>query len=234
MATAISLITKALRGIQVLGIDENASADMASNALDSLNDMLSTWSIERLMIYQLVLENFPFVLGQTDYTIGPTGNFNTSRPTTIQNAYVRFQGLDYPVGILTTLQYDNIALKTQPDQVPLYMLVDQGYPLSTLKFWPTPNTAAASIYLESTKEFTNFATLTTNINFPPGYQRAITRNLSVELAPEYGVPLSQVIVLQAESSKKWIKRINYEPIILDIDNAIPRGARIYDIYGDFY
>lgn len=229
MATAIQIITRALRSLQVLGTDESPSADQASDSFDSLNDLLASWSTDQTMFYQIVLQNFPLISGQKDYTIGPSGNFNTTRPMSIQNAYVNWSGIDYSLGIVTMEQYDQISLKTTQTQIPYVLQLDTGFPLSTIKLWPVPNDPTATLFIESRQPFTSFATLTTDVNMPPGYERALRYNLALELMPEYGVNNPKIDKL-ASNAKMWLKRVNYAPMILDLDTCIPLRGNIYDFY----
>lgn len=233
MPTAIDIIKRSLQSINVLGTGEAPSADMAADGLNSLNDMLSSWSTQKLMVYELTLEGFSLVPGQAAYTIGPSGQFNTTRPTAIQNAYINWQGLDYPMGITTTQQYDDIPLKTLETQMPCVLLVDAGWPLTTLKLWPTPSDSTARLFIESRKPFTAFASLPTQVNLPEGYARALRYNLALELCPEYGKEPSPSLMRLAIESKKWIKRINFEPLILEIDEAIPQAGGYYDSKGNY-
>lgn len=234
MATAIQIITRAMRSINVLGSDETPSSEMASDAFDSLNDLLESWANEKLMIYQLVLEGFPLIVGQASYTIGPAGNFNTVRPISIDNAYIRWQGLDYPMGIVTTEQYDNIPLKTIATQMPCVMILDAGFPLSTIKMWPTPSDNTAQLFIESRKPFTAFTSYTDQVNMPPGYDRALRYNLAMELIPEYGiVNSSPQLARMAATAKKAIKRVNWSPPILEIDESIPQWGGYYDSKGNY-
>jgi hypothetical protein len=45
MATALDIITRALRKIKVLASGESPSSEESADCLDALNDMLSAWSI---------------------------------------------------------------------------------------------------------------------------------------------------------------------------------------------
>lgn len=229
MATAIQIITRALRTLQVLGTDESPSADQASDAFDSLNDLLSGWSDDQALFYQIVLQNFPLISGQRVYTIGPAGNFNTIRPMSIQNAYVNWSGVDYSLGLVTREQYDQISLKTTQTQIPYVLQYNSGFPQSEIKLWPIPNDPTAILYIESRQPFTSFATMTTDANMPPGYERALRYNLAVELMPEYGVNDPKIIRLAAVA-KTWLKRVNYDPLILELDTALPLRGNIYDFY----
>lgn len=230
--TALDIIKRALRSLNQLGIDEIPSTDMTADAFDSLNDMLAAWGNETLMVYHFTLENFPLVPGQAIYTMGTGGNFNTARPVTIQNAYIRWNQLDYPLQIVNTEQYDSIGFKTTPSQIPYLMQVDQQFPLTQLKLFPVPNDGTAQIFIESRKPFTQFTTLTDPVNLPDGYARALRYNLAIELVPEYGPPTPALIQL-AMSSKKWLKRTNFQPLILNLPDSIPQGFGYYDRNGNY-
>ena len=223
MSTALQMISQALRSINVLGEGETPSAAQSSTGLESLNAMLSEWSIQKLLVYEVVQENFPFVAGQSAYTMGAGGNFNTTRPTAIENVFVRYQSIDYPVDIVTADQFNQITFKAQLSEIPFVVYVDTSFPLTTLKFWSVPNTTLTSVYISSRKPFTEYTSLTAPVNLPPGYERAISKNLAVDLGPEYGAMGNPALISQAARSKSNLKRINYTPIVLDIDSALPQG-----------
>jgi hypothetical protein len=229
MTTAINIIERALRTINVLGTDEPASADQASDGLDSLNDVLSAMSNEKLMVYEMVLENFPLIAAQASYTIGPSGNFNTTRPIAINNAYIRWSSLDYPLELITVEQYDGLTFKANTSEIPFGMYVNDGFPTTTLKFYPTPKSASASVYIESTKAFTAFASTATSVSLPPGYERLLRLLLAVDMMPEYGVKNDQIIEM-ARDAKAWIKRTNTKPGVLNMDSALPGRKHVNNIF----
>lgn len=233
MTTAIDIIKRAYKDINVLGTAETPTADMSADALDSLNGLLETWANETLMVYQLALENFPLVAGQATYTMGVGGNFNTSRPVTIDSAYVRWNSIDYPLSLVNTEQYDGIPLKSSPNQIPYVLYVDAGFPLTTLKLFQTPNDATAQIFIESRKEFTRFTSLTDTVLLPPGYVRALRYNLALELAPENGVQAHPLILRHASNAKKWLKRTNWQSLVQELDDALPIGRGYYDQSGNY-
>ena len=225
--TAADVVNRALRSINVLGETETASPAASLLGFESLNEMLGQWSTERLMIYETITETFPFVAAQISYTMGPGGNFNTTRPMSIDKAYVRWNTVDYPIGIVTLDQYDDIVLKSSAGNIPFVRVVDTGFPLTTLLFWPAPSDASVSLYIDSHKPFTAFATPSTVVSLPPGYERALRLNLAVELMPSYGAEVP-MIMQQAATAKSAIKRTNYTPIILDLPTGVPMGPEYQD------
>jgi hypothetical protein len=233
MTTAIDIIKRSLRSINVIGRMEAPTAEMAADALDTLNDMLGTWSNETLLVFQNTLVNFPLVPGQNNYTIGTGGNFNIPRPTSIESGYIHWNNVDYPLSMINTDQYDGIPVKSSPNQIPYAMLIYPDFPLTTIKLFPTPNDSTAQLFLEIKNPFTEFVNLTDTVDMPPGYVNALYRNLSMELAPEYGVQLNPSISLMASNSKKWLKRTNYETLIMELPEELPTGRGAWDQNGNY-
>ena len=68
--TALDLITGALRNINALESGETPTAQDGNDALQVLNDLLESWSIEKLFIFSSTENRFVFNPGQYQYTIG--------------------------------------------------------------------------------------------------------------------------------------------------------------------
>ena len=100
MATAATIINRALRLLGAISSGASADTDEMADGLIALNAMIDSWNNERLMIYAIQDESLTLVDGQASYTIGTSGNLNTTRPVSIEGAYVRASSLDYPVRIL--------------------------------------------------------------------------------------------------------------------------------------
>lgn len=218
--TAIEVITRALRSINVLGAGETPDNAMSEGGLLALNELIGAWSNENLLIYAMTQVSFPFVPGQGVYTFGPGGNFNAVRPMYITSAFVRWQGVDTPVAIISNQDYDNIPVKVQPSAVPYAMVIDTGFPLTTLTLYPQPNTASAQLFIQTNSAFTEFATLTDPVVFPPGYEQALRLCLGADLMSEYGITNPRMDQ-KANNSKRLLKRANYKPQTLRMDSSIP-------------
>jgi hypothetical protein len=232
MATALDIITRALRSINVLSDGESPTASMAQDALDSLNDVLESWANENLMVYVPTSEVFSMTVGQGDYTMGPGGDFNTVRPQQVTFAFARSGSIDYPIDLWTEDQYASIGIKSIQNTFPSVLYYEPAYPLGVIHLWAVPSTPGMTLHLESLKPFTRLASLTTVITLPPGYERALRYSLAAELMPEYGVSNALVLEL-AVGSKADLKRRNFRPSILSIDPMIPRGEEVFNIYQRF-
>lgn len=226
--TGNDILTASLRLIGVLASGEPLGSSEATDGLASLNDLVESWSLESLLVNTRIRETFPLVAGQQSYTMGVGGNFNTARPQMIENALIQLAGtsplLELPMGILSKDQYAGVVIKALQSTYPLYIYPENANPLETLNVWPVPN-AVNNIVLYSWKVLGNFTDLTTTVNFPPGYGRALKYNMAVALAPEYGKVVPDLVAVIAEESKAAIARMNIRPEYLESDPGVMLGGR---------
>ena len=223
MATAQDLIDAALRKI---GTSIPDSTDRA-NGLIALNDMISSWSIDNLLVYAVTQESFTLTIGTYSYTIGSSGDYDTVRPIKITNAYLRdSDGYDYPLDIISSKEYNDIADKDVSSR-PTRLYYLPAFPLAKILFDYAPD-AADTLYLDSQKHLSEFAALTTDFSMPPEYRRALIYNLAVDLAPEYDWVLTQEATRIAYESKdllmdaKSIASVTPEVVF---DDAITQGGK---------
>lgn len=222
MSVAGDICTDALRVLGTIALEETPTSAESQQALQLLNDLLETWNIEKLAVYGVRFEVFPFIVGQAAYTIGQGGDFNTVRPVQIEKAYVRDPGgNDFVCNITENFTtYSNIITKTTPSTLPNICYDDSNFPLKTLRFWPVPSDSAYSIVLWMLRPITDFASLVATFSMPPGYKRALTYNLAIELAPRYGKPVTNDMATLANGSKAQIKRINYTIDTMSFDPTL--------------
>lgn len=227
--SALNIITSAAKKIGVVFKSEALDADEANDGLISLNDMLDTWSNDDLATVSDTLESFPLTTAAS-YTIGVGGNFNTVRPINISSVVVRVGNIDYTLDPITLDQYqEDIALKSIQSPIPKFYNYDNGYPLGTFRIYYVPN--GGTLYLQSSKPLSNISALTTIIDLPPGWKRALIYNLAIELAPEYGAEVSAIVQQNAKTSLGAIKRSTA------INNAMPLmtdDVRQGNIYSGWY
>lgn len=212
--SALDIITGAAKLLGVTFKSEPLDSDEANDGLIALNDMLDSWSNDSLTASAYTLESFSLT-GAASYTMGVGGTFNTSRPINIVTAVVRISSVDYPLEIITQEQYQlEIPQKSISSQIPEVLTYDNGYPLATITMYAVP-TSGSTLRLLSNKPLSNLSALTTTVDFPPGWKRALKNNLAIDLAPEYGVEPSASVVRNANQSLGAIKRAN------SINSAMP-------------
>jgi len=214
--TALTLITDALVDLGVLSDDETPSASQAVGGLRKLNNMIDAWNIENLMVYGAMPYVLPLVAGQNAYTIGPSGNLNIPRPATVESVYLRdntqpvSNQLDLPLYMYNDMEWQEVGFKGQTATYPNNgVWINQSFPLLVANFDPIPSTSQYSAVfwvsgLISTLGINDVVTLA------PGYKRALTSNLAIELAPSYGVEVSSATVKIAQDSIEKLKIKNYQ------------------------
>jgi hypothetical protein len=191
---------------------------MSNDGMIKLNDMLATWSSERLMIYGISLGVYPLVADQISYTIGGAGGgvggaLNALRPISITAANIITPSLSltYALKLLTTTEYNAIRDHSATATLPTSLYNDALYPTSTLYLWPLPNSSSTQLVLYTWQQLTQFVTLADTLDFPPGYERAITYSLAVELAPEYRTQVPPEVFRIAMEAKASLKAVNAPP-----------------------
>lgn len=233
VTTARDLIEKSLKEILVLGIQDTITADELNDGLDALNLMLDTWWSERLACFALRRETFALVQGQQTYTIGPGGNFNTTWPMRIAYATASLQNVDYPLEIVDAGVWESIPYKLSQG-IPMCLFYDRQWPLGNINLFPIPPQSGLSLRIDSYERLQSFATLTTNIDLPPGYARAIITNLAVEQCSQYNKKPADDLVKRAAESKAWVKRLNRTDAVSAFDPMILGNRAGYNVWGDTY
>ncbi len=205
MSTTVqALLTSAFRKCGVLTMNETPTADMSNDALQALNDLLASWSLEEMSCYARAWETFTLTAGQALYTIGTGANFNTARPVNIAAATVNLGGVDYPLDMISDEIYNNqIAVKNLAG-IPEWLNLDNAYPTGNIRLYPVPSEAYPLTIL-SEKPLLSYA-LSATIDLPPGWERAIIFNLPAEIAGDYGVDVPQAVTAVAASSKAALQR----------------------------
>lgn len=223
MSTTVrDLIKGSLRLIGALATGETPPAEETSDALMVLNEMIASWSTENLFIPAQTKEVFPLVAGKGSYTMGPGGDFDTTRPIDIRQVMVQENAAspayELPVEIITVDEFARITAKSTTGSISSLAYFEGTAPLETINLYPVPN-AAKNIVIYSAKLVASFASINDSIDLPPGYLKALRYGLAVELAPEYGRESSPSIINGAIESKENIKRQNIKPRYLKCDSA---------------
>lgn len=224
MASALDLIQRALRLCRIKAAGETPTAAEAQDALTALNGMLSTWRLNSLLVYAIDRQLLILVANQGSYTIGPGGNWNVTRPVRIEQAgFVVDNGLstemETALKVLTDEEYQAIWYKTRTSSWPAWLYYDRAYPLGHVIVYPVP-TIARHVALYLWHVLAQVPTLTTVIDFPPGYEEALAFNLPLRMAPEYGVPVSEEVREIARETKALIELQNFQVPVAQFDQGL--------------
>ena len=236
MTTAGDLINGALRLIGQLAEGETPSAETSNDALVALNQMLDSWSTERLSVFSTQDQVFTWPAGQRFQTLGPTGDFIGNRPVQLDDStFFRDAGTNVSFGIkiINQQQYDGIAVKTVTSTYPQVIWLNMDIPNIQMYLYPVP-TRDLEWHFISVDELVQPATLATALLVPPGYLRAFRFNLAVEIATEFGIDPPANVARIAMSSKRTLKRINNPEDIMSLPYSIVGTRQRFNIFAGNY
>lgn len=230
--TGRDLLTASLRLIGALAPGEPIQAQEATDGLAAINRMIDSWSNEDLLIYSNTRESFPLTPGVQTYTIGVGGTFNTSNPQRFTSVMLGITSvsptLEVPLRILSESEWSMIPEKGLSSSICTDVYFDGAYPLENINIYPIP-TVANTLVIYSLKPLSTITTLDTVFTLPPGYERALVFNGAVELAPEYGRAITEIVMSTATESKSVLKRMNHRPNYLKVDPELVKGGG-FNIY----
>ena len=234
--TAGDQINGALRLIGQLAEGETPSAATSQDALTAMNQMIDSWSIERLAVFSTQDQVFSWPPGAISRTLGPTGDFIGNRPVLLDDStYFRdpANNISFGIKILNQQQYNGIAVKTVTSTYPQVIWINMTYPDIEMYVYPVP-TKVLEWHFVSVSELTQPATLATVLTFPPGYLRAFRYCLACEIAAEFGVEPSPQVSRIAMTSKRNLKRINNPDDIMSLPYSIVGTRQRYNIFAGNY
>ena len=200
MATVNEVTDAAYRKI---GIKSPTSTE-DTYALEAINNMISQWGGEFLVPY-FTKESFTLTAGTSEYTIGSGGDFDTVRPLSIDQAYLRVDTIDYHLKVISGKQEGMVRMKSyegRPEEV-AYL---PEYSLGKILFDCEPDDTY-TVYFTFRKNFTRFTAITDTISLPDEYFEALTYNLTIRLAEDNSIQLPQSIYEIAGQSKAVISRL---------------------------
>jgi hypothetical protein len=234
-------INRALRLLGVLAEGETSSASVMQDSLMAMNQMIDSWNTERLSVFSTIDQIVEWPVGSINATLGPSGslvrlNGTAVRPILVDDAtYFRDPqtNVSYGIKLINQQQYNGIAVKTVTSTYPQVMFVNMTYPDIDIFIYQRP-TRLLEFHFISVQELAEPATLATVLAFPPGYLRAFTYNLAMEIAPEFGVEPSPQVQRIAMTSKRNLKRINNPDDVMSMPYAIVATRQRFNIYsGNF-
>jgi hypothetical protein len=232
--TALTIITDALLDLGVLADEETPTASQANGGLRKLNNLIDAWNIDNLLLFGAQENILPLIANKQNYTIGPGGDLDIARPTEIGDpVYIRdmtlpdAQRYDQPTYVYNDQEWADVLLKGQTAPYPyLGVWFEQGTALITAHVTAIPTSSQYSLVFWTQGLIANLA-LTDIIVLPPGYKRALTANLCIELAGSYGVQVPDTVALIAQDSLDNIRVNNVQINELVIDPQL-QGNSAFD------
>lgn len=223
MPTARDLIGRTFRELGLIKSGNAMPEADYQEVLISLNALLDSLSNDKAFAAYAYEQTYTLI-GTASFTVGPTGNVVSVRPAKIESAYVVLNNISYPVSIYTVQEWDSIINKTQTDTIPTAIYFEGIMPDATVKTWPI--STGGVLHCRVINQVTTFATLSTALSMPIGYEEAIVKNLAVNISPQYpDGALSEITVRTARSSLQRIERNNTVIPKLSVDSRLPGLGR---------
>jgi len=154
MPTASELIHSSMRLIGAIAAGEALETAELDDALVTLNQMLASWSTERVTVYEIRMDSFAMT-GAQSYTMGPAGVFVAARPTQIVAARASSGNYGRGLTIVDVNRWTEILERGGAVNLPMKAFVDYAFPLATVHLWPVP-AAGTMIELYTLQEYTTF------------------------------------------------------------------------------
>ena len=197
--TTEDLIHAAARTATIIASGEELSTEEKDDALIALNMLVASWSALQIPLYELKKQTVTMT-GAASYAL-------STRPIRIKSASViTSAGTTQPTKVATADEWHAIGDKTRTGAYAEALFCDFGYPTATAYLSPKPG--AGSLELWQYEALTAFAALDTAISLPPGYERALTFALAIDLAPQFGRPIDPTVQAVANEATAAIARAN--------------------------
>lgn len=201
MPTVSELIHSSMRLIGAIAAGELLETNELDDAFVSLNQMLSSWDTEgaslvarkRLLVSVFGI-NGPYALPE--------------RPVRIESASVAAGGIDSQLELVDSAGWESTPEKQAQSVYVRRLFCDYAYPAASVYIAPIPR-LGGQLEMWVYVPITQFATLATVVDLPPGYEMAVRYNFAIALLPEY--PRSQVdptLPAQAQAYKASIVQLN--------------------------
>ena len=236
MAAALDLITDAMQEIGAIGAGETPDSNDAALGLSRLNQMIGSWSLQPATIPVTAREVFDLTANQggpdNPYTIGPGGDFDTTRPNSIyavavlQNAGTSSE-VEIPRALFTVDAYvvNQVKQLTNLFFTDCYYIPSFANGLGTIILWPIPTSTDYKLVLYLRKQLSTCTDLATDYDLPPGCQEAILYNLAIRLCKPFGRPVDPETSRMARQTLAIFKRGNLQVSDMPTDIALTSNNR---------
>ncbi len=223
MATALSIISDAMVEIGAYTPGQTLANVHQQLGLLRFQNQLNSWQADQLTLNLQTPLPFTLTSGTSTFTIGPTGNLVTVRPTWIEGMTYQNPGsspvTEVPMGPMDDDQYMALSQKQLPSSLPQLYHLKATMPNATVFVWPqVTQNVVLSIYLEQGIDVP--ATLTSSVTGPQGYAEAFMYQLALRLCGPMARPIPQGLPEMAAAAYARMCRPNVDPGLLGVDAAL--------------
>lgn len=209
-------------------------SDIRGELIPAINRLLGSWNCDGHKIFSTKVEVFDLVAEQVSYTIGPSGNFNTTRPLFIKDANFLFPSdpvVRNPIQIYDSHQWSLQSLQEITGAPPWALWYDARYDLSgglgvIYIVGQAPVDYQLELYTWQALKM-DFSAVTDVVFFPPGYEEALVTSLALKaaaLSPDYTTINWAEARREAQKAVQALKVLNTEcpPLYNEAAQISPR------------
>lgn len=209
--TVQQLVNLSLRDLDRIRSGQTPSTDESNDSLATLNEILANWSHEGLLVPTHTLTTFTLTGMTAAYTMGVGAAWVTSAlPIKIKGAIASLGAFYQGVQILPMGEFEKSIQSGLGDTatLPLKLGVDNAAPQRNVRLWPMPNSSSAVIEVSYWTAMAAVALADTVAFALPAFEEAVRNELTLRLASMYLVPVTPVMMANAQASKLALTRID--------------------------
>jgi hypothetical protein len=222
-ASAQQLAKGALQDLGVISLGGELDGPEGASVLELLNLLVDAMSVDRGLLFSIVRTEKTLASGTASYTIGSGGDIAIVRPLWIARAGLiqdtsASTPVEVPVSVLSKEQYADWPQKTEQSSQSRAIWYDHAATAGLGRIYPLPipNVGTTQLVLYTPGgQVTQFAEITTEYAFAPGYALMVRRLLADALVPMYPQASAQSVAKvqqSAASIRRQIKAANTRPV----------------------
>lgn len=199
MPTAQSLINTAFKELRVYAPDLDSDALESADGLSRLNGMMANKAADigglgvAALVTATATGNFPL-------TVGTHGDIDTARPASVAAVtWGAISARTWPLEMVSWAKIQELRLRRFSDpNTPVVACYRPEYPRGQLFLWPEPS--SGTITIQGLVPRYQWATLSTNIDLPPGLQIAIEYGLAAAIAGQFQLAAGDELLGKAQTA----------------------------------
>jgi hypothetical protein len=210
----------------ILGPDRGPSPGQYNDALRAARRMLGRWNTDGLLIECGRIESFALVADQKAYTMGPGGEFDTTRPQRIERAnLILADGSRKPLEVIEVDRWADIRLQDETSE-PLKLFSDRAPGLVNIYVWPQ-DSGVNQLELFTWKLFDRIESKDDEVTWADGYEEAFVTNLGIRLAIMWRLPVHGDLRELARTALSDVASLNAPAPTMLCDPSIVLAGQVW-------
>lgn len=213
-ATWADIINEAIADIGASQAGQTISASAQNDAFLRLGQLLDSFSSDPLLaLFEVIHNTFGLTQGTSSYFLGPGAGFVTPTPPVRVTGGSTVSGnFRQPMRLVSFDQFSKEAANPRGVNatLPYLLAADTAYPNISLKVHEPPLTSGVTLELHYWQSLVQPTVVTSTVTLPPGFQRALVKNLAVSLYPQYAREkgVDPILLKEAQDSLEVIRNLN--------------------------